>query len=75
MGKRTSIGLLLATLVAATGTGWAQGLPSTTAATAGLSEARLDRLESVVQGYVDDQAVAGAVTLIARRGRQVHLQA
>ena len=67
MKKRTSIGLLLATLVA--GTGWAQGLPSTTASTAGLSEARLDRVESVVQGYIDDQAIAGAVTLIARRGR------
>lgn len=73
MEKRIRIGLLLATLVA--GTGWAQGLPSTTAATAGLSEARIDRLESVVQGYIDEQAIAGAVTLIARRGRQVHLQA
>lgn len=72
MKTRTSIGLLLATLTA--GTGWAQGLPSTTAATAGLSEARLERLDTVVQGYVDDQAIAGAVSLIARRGRQVHLQ-
>jgi CubicO group peptidase (beta-lactamase class C family) len=72
MRTRTSIGLVLATLVA--GTGWAQGLPSTTPSTAGLSETRLERLDTVVQGYVDDQAIAGAVTLIARRGRQVHLQ-
>ena len=73
MRIRTGIGLLLASLV--TSTGWAQGLPSTTPATAGLSAERLERLESVVQGYIDQQAVAGAVTLVARGGKQVHLRA
>lgn len=69
----TAIALLLASLV--TGTGWAQGLPSTTPTTVGLSADRLARLESVVQGYIDEQAVAGAVTLVARAGKQAHLRA
>ena len=65
--------LALAGLVATTG--WAQGLPTTAPSAVGLSEERLDRLEAVVQRYVDEQAIAGAVTLVARRGRQAHLQA
>lgn len=64
--------VLVGSIIPATGLG--QGLPTTDPATVGLSEARLGRLEEVVQGYVDDQAVAGAVTLIARRGRQAHLR-
>jgi CubicO group peptidase (beta-lactamase class C family) len=63
------VGLLLAT------TGWAQGLASVAPSIVGLSEDRLDRLDAVVQGYVDRQAIAGAVTLVARRGRQAHIRA
>jgi len=70
---RTFLTALLAGLVATTG--WAQGLPTTAPSAVGLSEERLDRLEAVVQRYVDEQAIAGAVTLLARRGRQAHLQA
>ncbi|MDA1094722.1 MAG: serine hydrolase [Acidobacteria bacterium] len=73
MKTRTGIGLLLASLV--TGTTWAQGLPSTAPSTVGVSTQRLERLDSVVQRYVDEQAIAGAVTLVARDGKQVHLQA
>ena len=62
-------------VVLAASLGWAQGLPTATPAAVGLSDTRLDRLTEIVQGYVDDQAVAGAVTLIARRGSQAHLQA
>jgi CubicO group peptidase (beta-lactamase class C family) len=73
MLRRMFTTLLLAGLVATTG--WAQGLPATDPSTVGLSETRLQRLEDVIQGYVDNQAVAGAVTLIARRGREAHIQA
>ncbi|MEO2197623.1 MAG: serine hydrolase domain-containing protein [bacterium] len=73
MRTRTLLACLLTGLVATTG--WAQGLPTTTPSAVGLSEERLDRLEAVVQRYADEQAIAGAVTLIARRGRQAHLQA
>jgi CubicO group peptidase (beta-lactamase class C family) len=73
MPTRTFLTALLAGLIATTG--WAQGLPTTAPSAVGLSDERLDRLEAVVQRYVDEQAIAGAVTLIARRGRQAHLQA
>ena len=54
---------------------WAQGLPPVTPASAGLASERLTRLERVIQGYVDRGQVAGAVTLIARRGGEAHLRA
>ena len=54
---------------------WAQGLPTVAASEVGLSDERLGRLAEVVQGYVDDEAIAGAVTLIARKGGQAHVRA
>lgn len=41
----------------------------------GLSAERLARLNDVMQGYIDRQEVAGVVTLVARRGRVVHVDA
>lgn len=40
----------------------------------GFSEARLNRINQVVQSYVDEQKIAGAITLIARKGKLVHFQ-
>ena len=73
MRPRTLIAVLLVGPILAA-TAWAQGLPTVAAADVGLSEERLGRLEEVVQGYVDDQAIAGAVTLIARKGGQAHVR-
>lgn len=55
--------------------GWAQGLRSVEPVDVGLSVERLNRLEEVVQGYVNDGQIGGAVTLIARNGGQAHLRA
>ena len=74
-GTRTVLPLVALLVGLAAATSWAQGLPAVQPTDVGLSEARLDRLEEVVQGYVDDQSVAGAVTLIARRGGQAHVRA
>ena len=74
MRIRTLIAVLLVGPVVAT-TGWAQGLPPIAPSDVGLSEERLGRLEEVVQSYVDDDAIAGAVTLIARKGGQAHVRA
>jgi CubicO group peptidase (beta-lactamase class C family) len=41
----------------------------------GLSPARLERINTTMQAYVDRGTFAGMVTLIARKGRVVHLQA
>lgn len=42
---------------------------------AGMSSARLARLDQLIQGYVGEEKLAGAVTLVARNGRIVHLHA
>jgi CubicO group peptidase (beta-lactamase class C family) len=42
---------------------------------AGMSADRLKRLTAAIQGYIDRGEVAGAVTLVARRGQVVHLEA
>ena len=74
MRIRRLVAVLLVGPIVAT-TGWAQGLPPVAPSDVGLSETRLGRLEEVVQGYVDDAAIAGAVTLIARKGGQAHVRA
>src|SRR5262245_12793802 len=41
----------------------------------GLSTERLKRATEVVQRYIDSRGVAGAVTLVARRGKVAHFEA
>jgi CubicO group peptidase (beta-lactamase class C family) len=53
----------------------AQGFPSATPESVGMSTERLNRLTLVMQRSVDDGDVAGVVTLVARRGRVVHHEA
>lgn len=48
---------------------FAQGLPAARPETVGLSAERLERIGAAVQRQVDDKRIAGAVTLVARRGR------
>jgi CubicO group peptidase (beta-lactamase class C family) len=40
----------------------------------GFSSNRLARIDAVMQRYVDDQKLAGVVSLVARRGRVAHMQ-
>ncbi len=46
-----------------------QGLPTASPETVGLSAERLERIGKVVQRHVDENRIAGAATLVARRGR------
>ncbi|HKM48726.1 MAG TPA: serine hydrolase domain-containing protein [Terriglobales bacterium] len=46
----------------------AQEVPVVKPETVGLSSERLDRISSAVQHGIDDKRIAGAVTLVARRG-------
>jgi CubicO group peptidase (beta-lactamase class C family) len=39
---------------------------------AGFSTRRLSRIGTVMQGYVDENRLAGVITLVARRGKLVH---
>ena len=66
------VGLLL-TLVSS----WilADDLPRARPDQVGLSSVRLARLDKVMQTYVDEDRLAGVVTLIARHGKIAHLSA
>lgn len=52
----------------------AQGLPKVSPESVGLSQDRLDRITAVMQGHVDDGCLAGAVALVARKGRVAYLR-
>jgi CubicO group peptidase (beta-lactamase class C family) len=59
----------------ASATVFAEGLPSARPESVGMSSARLGRLDAVMHGWVDSGRIAGVVTLVARRGKVVHLDA
>ena len=40
----------------------------------GMSSSRLERINAVMSAYVENEQIAGAVTLVARHGRIVHLE-
>ena len=42
--------------------------------TVGFSSSRLDRIRTVMQSYMDQGRLPGAVTMIARRGQVVHAE-
>ena len=51
-----------------------QELPTAAPEKVGLSSDRLNRIGPVMQTYVDEKRIPGYVTLIARRGKVVHLE-
>jgi CubicO group peptidase (beta-lactamase class C family) len=64
-----SLVLLLARDVAA------QGFPTASPESLGLSQERLDRLSKSMQGYIDAQRDAGIVTIVVRQGKVAQLAA
>lgn len=77
---RTVRPLLAATFVVALGLAvlltqrvTAEGdLPMAKAETVGMSSKRLERIRTFVQEYIDNDQIAGAVTLVARKGKVVY---
>jgi CubicO group peptidase (beta-lactamase class C family) len=65
---------LCATLLAA-GSVFAADLPSAKPESVGMSTERLGRLDAVMHDWVDKGRIAGVVTLVARRGKVVHVDA
>jgi len=53
----------------------AQPLPAAQPEEVGLSSKRLERLTAVIQAYVDDDKLPGAVALVARRGKVAYFMA
>src|SRR5262245_29079229 len=41
----------------------------------GVSSERLRRIDEVVQRHIDEHHIAGAVTLVARKGKVIHFEA
>ena len=50
-------------------------LPTAKPETVGVSSKRLERVKAYIQEYIDTNQIAGAVTLIARKGKVVHFEA
>ncbi len=65
---------LYAALIAS-GAAFAADLPSAKPESVGMSTERLGRLDAVMHGWVDQGRIAGVVTLVARRGKVVHVDA
>ena len=61
--------VLVALMVIASRVALSQGLPTASPDSVGLSSQRLERITAVVQRHIDDNRIAGAVTLVARNGR------
>lgn len=70
-----AVGLLGAATMATTRTAAQSDLPLAKAETVGMSSKRLQRIHDFIQGYMDRDEIAGAVTLVARRGKVVHFEA
>jgi CubicO group peptidase (beta-lactamase class C family) len=51
------------------------GLPMAEPESVGMSSERLQRIDAFTQRYINDQMVAGTVTLVARKGKVVHFSA
>src|SRR5580765_4973829 len=67
---------LAAVLVAGLVTTSAQAdLPFAKAETVGMSSKRLERINTFIKDYIDTNQIAGAVTLVARKGKIVHFDA
>lgn len=53
----------------------AQTLPTAKPEDVGLSTERLQRINEVIQRYIESNQISGAVTLVARKGRIAHYEA
>ena len=67
--------LMIASILAAHGMVFAQELTPAKPESVGLSSERLERIGAAVQRSIDDKHIAGAVTLVARRGHVAWLKA
>jgi CubicO group peptidase (beta-lactamase class C family) len=74
-GRATRLGLTLSCLMLPLAAALAGSVPTGTPEQVGMSSERLQRVNEVVKRHIDAGDVAGAVTLVARRGRIVHFEA
>ena len=75
MKLRLSLAAVAVLIVASHQTLAQADLPMAKAETVGMSSKRLERVHAFIQGYIDRNEIAGAVTLVARKGKVVHFDA
>jgi CubicO group peptidase (beta-lactamase class C family) len=68
MNRKRNLSALMCVLVVVA-SAFAQDLPTAKPDAVGLSPERLERIATAVQHSIDDKRIAGAVTLVARRGQ------
>jgi len=72
---RVAVGAVLAALVIDYGLSAQRDLPMTTPESVGMSSERLARVSAAMKEHVDRNEIAGAITLIARKGKIAHFEA
>ena len=73
--KMSRLPLCVAVLLLSVGFLFSATLPKSSPEEIGLSAERLQRVHAVLQRYIDQGEIAGAVSLVARRGRIAHFEA
>ena len=69
------VGGAVVLLMVVTGAALGQGLPVASPESAGLSAERLERIGAAVERQIEEKRLAGAVTLVARKGRAAWFKA
>src|SRR5438270_13771311 len=67
--------IAILTLMATPGAVASDDLPRAKPEEVGVSTERLHRVDEVIRRHIDSRHIAGAVTLVARKGRVVHFEA
>jgi CubicO group peptidase (beta-lactamase class C family) len=75
LGKILFMTFAVLPLLATTGAVASDDLPRAKPEEVGVSAERLQRIDEVVRRHIDNRHIAGAVTLVARKGRVVHFEA
>ena len=73
--KRLAVSTVLATIAVFVPGARGQGLPSATPEDVGVSSARLTRIDDFVERHLEAHHFAGAVTVVARRGKVAQFKA
>jgi CubicO group peptidase (beta-lactamase class C family) len=75
IGARLAGLVILLALLAAPPRAAENDLPIAKPESVGVSSARLERIKGFIKDYIDTNRIAGAVTLVARKGKVVHHEA
>ena len=70
---KSKINALFATVLSLAPTALGQALPTAEPREVGMSAAGISKIDPFVQRYIDERRLAGAVTIVAKGGKVIHL--